>query len=354
MNATAWANAVLLSVCAGLCIGCAVYALLLAHLRRQTRSRIEAMLPSHEGLTSAATSPEAAKASATGPSKAVEEWVRYRLLASRRGRQLLVTYQLARSGSASLWPLINIALLATLGFLLLLLLTRNLIGAVLVSAAALGAAYWRLLQVPAQMRLDQIRVALPEALAGMSNALRSGATIVPALEQAAKDAESPLKEELEQVVANVSIGQDLRTALSAMRARVPLASSLVSSAGPSGHGTPSPRGGVDPPPSREPKRVGAQRGRPRPGWAGRPNGAAWGADDRDTSGGTRAAGRLDADRRPLRGSPDAGSARADLRARDRPRLDHRPHVRRGLLVEARAGRGRLGLARGGHASAGPR
>jgi tight adherence protein B len=133
-----------------------------------------------------------------------------------------VTYQLAHPGSRSLWPIINLGLLTALGFLLLWLLTGNLIGGLFLAAAALGAAYWRLVQVPAEKRLDQIRLQLPDALTTMGNVLRSGATILPAVEQTAKETDPPLKGELEQVVADVSIGQDLQSALSAMRARVPL------------------------------------------------------------------------------------------------------------------------------------
>lgn len=222
MSGSNWVLTILLSLLVAAAVGCAAYAVLLALLARQARKRVEASLPTLEDLQGELLQPVVEKKARGGRSEAIEQWVRSRLQASRRGRQFLATYQLAYPESQGLWPIINVSLLAALSFLLLLLFARNLIGALFLIAAALSAAYWWLLRVLAQKRVDQMRLQLPDALTTMSNALRAGATILPAVEQAAKDAEPPLKEELEKVVADVSIGYDLQSALLAVRLRVPL------------------------------------------------------------------------------------------------------------------------------------
>lgn len=84
--------------------------------------------------------------------------------------------------------------------------------------AALGEEYW------AASRVALIEEQLAEAIDLMISSLRSGTPLLAALEVAREESRTPMKEELEEVVGRIRLGEDPRGVIRQLADRVPLES----------------------------------------------------------------------------------------------------------------------------------
>lgn len=95
----------------------------------------------------------------------------------------------------------------------------NLIFAVSVVAFVLVAPGY-VLKVMKNKRSDKFVGQLPDALAAMSSALRSGMNLVKTLQQVVKNQPNPLAQEFAQVLVEYRVGTDLNESLDGMAARI--------------------------------------------------------------------------------------------------------------------------------------
>lgn len=104
------------------------------------------------------------------------------------------------------------ALCGILGFLAgILVLHTTLIGVVL---AALGAAVpWFLLRRAAKKRIGKIEKQLVEMLVMLSNGLKAGFGLMQAVDQAAKQLDSPIADELRQLRRDTQVGSSVEEAV---------------------------------------------------------------------------------------------------------------------------------------------
>lgn len=101
----------------------------------------------------------------------------------------------------------------------LLYVLTNLIFAVSVVAFVLVAPGY-VLKVMKNKRSDKFVGQLPDALAAMSSALRSGMNLVKTLQQVVKNQPNPLAQEFAQVLVEYRVGTDLNESLDGMAARI--------------------------------------------------------------------------------------------------------------------------------------
>jgi len=141
----------------------------------------------------------------------------------RRTGQALVT-ELERGGlnlTVSEFLLLRISAAVGLG-LFLALLAGPIWWLVLLPAAAVG---WQLprsyLRWSARRRLNKLDNQLPDILNILAGSIRTGSSLLQALERIAREAEEPSRSEYLRVVRAISLGSPLETALLGLSERMP-------------------------------------------------------------------------------------------------------------------------------------
>lgn len=105
------------------------------------------------------------------------------------------------------------------GFAILVLVTNNLFGA-LMMALAVGAVPWLGLTRKRRKRMDRIEEQLPEALEIMTISLRAGHSLAQTIKLSSEELQAPIADEFRRVAEEQSLGRPIDEALLAMSQRL--------------------------------------------------------------------------------------------------------------------------------------